>query len=134
MRRLNSTEGIPRYGHAGFGNRSNNYIWTMRVHKGKLYIGTMDLTGSDLYCIADSESEAVPVNVLGFGNVANYGIRTMVSDDYLYLGTANPFNISTYSGETLLTVKPEVGLYLDPGYLIDLNAVGGWELIRLDVE
>lgn len=134
MRWSDSTGGIPKYGHAGFGNRSNNYAWTMSVHKGKLYIGTMDLVGADLYCIADSESDAVPVNVLGFGNVANYGIRTMVSDDYLYLGMANPYNISTYSGEALLTVKPEMGSYLDPEYLTNLNAAGGWELIRLDVE
>jgi hypothetical protein len=134
MRQQNQAGGVPRYGHAGFGNRSNNYIWTMGVHKAKLYIGTMDMVGADLFCIADSESEAMPVNVLGFGNVANYGIRAMISDDYFYLGSANPYNISTYNGKGLLAAMPDLGFYLNPEYLTDLNGTGGWELIRLDVE
>jgi hypothetical protein len=42
---------------------------------------------------------------------AHYGIRTALSSDYLYLGTANPMNLETKPGE--------------------LN--GGWELYKLEV-
>ena len=130
----------PIYGPPGFGNTFNNYTWTMGVYRGSVYVGTMDwsyllheglatafpqlglpegttlpLTGSkfgaDLWRFGPKGGPAVPESLDGVGNYANYGIRTMVSDDALYLGSANPMNLMT----DLSDDKPE----------------GGWELLRL---
>jgi hypothetical protein len=48
--------------------------------------------GSDLYKTRDGETW-YPVTLTGFDDPGNYGFRVMVSiDDYLYVGTANPFD------------------------------------------
>jgi hypothetical protein len=52
------------------------------------------------------------VSLSGVGNISSYGVRTMVSDDALYLGMANPMNLLTDPNDDL----PE----------------GGWELIELN--
>ncbi len=130
----------PLYGPSGFGNTFNNYTWTMSVYGGSLYVGTMDWSyilaeglvsafpelglpegtqlalvgnqfGADLWRFGPKGGAAVAESVDGVGNYANYGIRTMVSDDALYLGTANPMNLMTNPSDD----KPE----------------GGWELLRL---
>lgn len=133
--KMDSANRKPKYGHSGFGNWANNYMWTMAVYKGKLYLGTMDDLGADLYCFPNSDSEARPVNLLGLGNMANFGIRNMVSDDeYLYMGTANHYNLSTYTAEELLWVNPELEYFMNTDNLSGLNAAGGWELIRLEAE
>ncbi|MEW5804656.1 MAG: hypothetical protein AB1847_21410 [bacterium] len=67
--------------------------------------------GADLFCISSSDKPAIPESLTGVGNYTNYGIRTMISDDALYLGTANPMNLLTNPDDSL----PE----------------GGWELIKL---
>ncbi len=66
--------------------------------------------GADLFRFPDANSPALPESIAGAGNFANYGIRTMISDDFLYLGTANPMNL-----------------------LADLEGanLGGWELIKI---
>lgn len=131
----------PLWGPSGFCNFFNNYTWSMAVYNNQLYIGTMDWShlldhvvqdlmkifqmdymqneiqlpprsyGADLFRIPDSDSPAIPEYIDGVGNYTNYGIRTMVADDALYLGMANPMNLLTDRNDTL----PE----------------GGWELIRL---
>lgn len=57
---------------------------------------------------------AVAERIEGVGNYANYGIRTMVSDDALYLGSANPMNLMTdrsddrpEGGRELLRLTPK---------------------------
>jgi len=48
--------------------------------------------GADLYKTQDGV-HWYPVTLTGFGDVGNYGLRTMTSvGDYLYVGTANPFD------------------------------------------
>jgi len=121
----------PKYGLAGFNNVFNNYTWIMEVWNNALYVGTMDHSylvlgavgellppglqplldsipgvefGADLYRFDDSNSSAVAVSLDGLGNPMNYGIRTSVSSNPMYLGTANPMN---------------------------LNPDGGWQLIKL---
>jgi hypothetical protein len=48
--------------------------------------------GSDLYKSPDGV-RWYRVTLTGFGDVGNYGIRTMESvGDYLYVGTTNPFD------------------------------------------
>jgi hypothetical protein len=123
----------PLYGSAGFNNVFNNYTWTMSVFNNQLYVGTMDFAyllegidlgglsfdltdipgyspGADLYRFPSSSSPAIPESIEGVGNFSNYGVRTMISDDALYLGMANPINLLTN----------EQGAN-----------IGGWELIRL---
>jgi hypothetical protein len=58
--------------------------------------------GADLYCFPDCYSPAKLVDASGAGNPMNYGIRTMVADDALYLGSANPMNLSHYGGWELI--------------------------------
>jgi len=67
--------------------------------------------GADLYRFTSSNAPAVPVSLAGVGNYTNYGIRTMISSDSLYMGTSNPMNLLTDPDDD----KPE----------------GGWELRRL---
>ena len=117
----------PLRGPSGFGNAYNNYTWTMRVFDHQLYVGTMNSTmllealiptslyqscsrGANLFRFANADAPAIPEHLDGVGNDTNYGIRTMVSDDALYLGTANPMNMAQD----------------DQG-----KNIGGWELIKI---
>ncbi len=60
--------------------------------------------GADLFYFSSPSLPALPERIDGMGNYSNYGIRTMIASDALYLGMANPMN---------------------------LFPLGGWELIRL---
>jgi hypothetical protein len=129
--------GTPLWGSAGFGNMLNNYTWTMDVYGGSLYVGTMDFGylgrqgfgdlqdlldaigysfGADLFRIDSSSSPGVFESKDGVGNITNYGIRTMVADDALYLGTANPMNLNPQGGWELLRLRPR--------YALDLSTTG----------
>ncbi len=119
---MNAAARKPKYGHSGFGNRSNNYTWTMQVFNGKLYVGTMDELGANLYCFPDGESGAMPVNVFGLGNIANHGIGTMFADDeYLYMGTANRYNISSFMAEELISINPDFKFFEDTNHFSSLG-------------
>jgi hypothetical protein len=67
--------------------------------------------GADLLRFTSGAGPAEAVSTDGLGNPTNYGVRTMVSQEALYLGTANPMNLMT---------DPEGG-----------GPLGGWELVRL---
>ncbi len=58
--------------------------------------------GADLYSFEGSCSPAKAVSKNGMNNPMNYGLRTMVSDDALYIGTANPMNLHPYGGWELI--------------------------------
>lgn len=133
--------GPPLYGLAGFGNFFNTYTWTMAPFENQLFVGTFDwsylfpevlgifvylitgspppddlqlpsaMYGADLFRFRSTDLRALPVSISGVGNPTNYGIRTMLADDALYLGMANPMNLLT-----------------DPN---DKAPEGGWELVRL---
>ncbi|MGD8519012.1 MAG: hypothetical protein PVG54_18755 [Anaerolineae bacterium] len=112
----------------------------MRQCEGQLFVGTMDYSylfgeglplllalsglppdtvvplpdstnGADLYRFPAANTPAVPESLNGVDNARSYGVRTMVADDALYLGMANPMNLLT-----------------DPA---DDRPEGGWELLRL---
>jgi len=70
--------------------------------------------GADIYRFDDSTSFALPEAIAGIGNIANYGVRTMVADENLWIGTANPMN--------LLTDIPPIE---------DIEIDGGWEVIQM---
>jgi hypothetical protein len=131
---------VPKYGLAGINNFFNNYTWWMELYHGRLFIGTMDFlyvaggileeqgiilsdeiknfahqfSGADLYRFTSLDTPAIPVSISGVGNYTNYGVRTMVADDFLYIGTANAMNLMTDPSDD----KPE----------------GGWELLKLRIE
>ena len=136
----NGMNAEPLWGPSGLGNFYNNYTWTMDMFRGQLFVGTMDWSyllddglplllqflglppdtqlplpvgdhGADLYRFPFASSPARAESVNGVGNPTNYGIRTMLSADALYLGMANPMNLLTDPTDD----KPE----------------GGWELLRL---
>jgi len=113
----------PSIGPGGFGNFYNNYFWSVSIHDGWLYVGTMDYSlfthdaltayalpgnfggfvpyqkhGFDVWATPDGE-QWVPVTTDGLGNQYNWGARQMLSDgQHLWLGTANPFNLSPEGG------------------------------------
>ena len=120
---------VPLYGLAGFGNIFNNYTWIMQVWNNALYVGTMDhsylllggiagpdlpselqpfldgiVFGADLYRFDDATSSAVAVSLDGMGNPMNYGIRTALASNPMYLGTANPMNLNPDGGWELIKV------------------------------
>jgi hypothetical protein len=102
-------------------NSNNGYTWTMKVANGKLFMGTLDTSGADLWRI-DPSSTCTPVNGRcpakrengsGLGNSYMYGIRTMETSadgKNLYAGMATMSNLGTYGGWELraLTFGPFV--------------------------
>lgn len=82
--------------------------------------GTLEITielpppigaGADLFRFPAPDTIALPESIEGVGNYSNYGVRTMIADDKLYLGMANPMNLLTDPSDNV----PE----------------GGWELLSL---
>ncbi len=136
----NNLNQSPMWGLAGYNNFFNSYTWWMQAYNGELFFGTFDWSyllfellfdqygsiippqiiansrsfeGADLLRLHSSSDMPASVSLNGMGNYSNYGIRTMIPlGTYMYLGTANPFNLLT-----------------DP--INDPYGVtGGWELIR----
>ncbi len=75
--------------------------------------------GADLFRFPAPNALAVPESIEGVGNYSNYGVRTMIADDNLYLGMANPMNLLTdpndgvpEGGWELLSLSSPVELYL----------------------
>ncbi len=64
------------------------------------------IIGADLYRIMRSDGRARPESLDGVGNPMNYGIRTIVTDEMnMYLGTANPMNLSPDGGWELIQTE-----------------------------
>lgn len=107
---------------SGFNHWPNSYVWSMTVHDGWIYAGTFDqatvlasipdrlggmfsgnakemnpvealsFAGADLFKSPDGVTWYL-VTLNGFGDVGNYGFRTMKSvGSDLYIGTANPYD------------------------------------------
>ncbi len=66
----------------------------------------------------------LPVTLDGFNNADNYGIRNILSDDSLYVGTANPF-----SGLEVLKICPQVPATPEAVVGIEVMAVNKVALI-----
>jgi hypothetical protein len=149
----------PRFGISGFGNLFNNYTWAMRVHGGRLWVGTMDWS----YLVYDFASTALQ-EVLGeelelppdalppllqeyFECVRDAGtVATVFGGDLHYFPEdgrpAYPESISGIGNYTSYGVRNLVsapsGLYAgmaNPMNLLtdttDDVPEGGWEVIRL---
>jgi len=61
-----------------------------------------EFLGADLFRFPSTEHCAVPESINGVGNYSSYGIRTMLADDCLYLGMANPMNLFPKGGWELI--------------------------------
>ena len=120
----------PTLGAPGFGNHYNNYTWSMAVHDGWLYVGTMDYSyflvdalsvyglpaqfpgmvpfqqhGFDIWATKDGQSWS-PVTTNGLGSKFNWGARQMTVDgEHLWLGTANPWNLNPQGGWELWSAE-----------------------------
>ena len=133
----------PLFGGPGFNNFLNNYTWTMAVHEGRLWVGTMDvggllaygtslltsdlpaleqaivdvlastLIGADLWFFPGADSPAIPESLNGAGNPANYGFRTMETD-------GERLWVGTANPMNLLTGEAD-----------RTEGKGGWELLSI---
>lgn len=116
---LQPTGWTPLYGPSGFGNRGNEYTWTMTEFDGHLFIGTYDASilqgpsaepeyGADLWRIDSSDSPAVNEDYSGMGDIRNYGIRALHALDDgsgVIVGLANPANLAPGGGWELRLLK-----------------------------
>ena len=116
---MTPTGWTPLYGPSGFGNRGNEYTWTMAVFDGHLFIGTYDASGlqgraaaaeagADLWRIDSSDSPAVNENYSGLGDTNNYGIRILHPLDDgsgVIAGMADAFNLAPGGGWELRLLK-----------------------------
>ena len=116
---MQPTGWTPLYGPSGFGNRSNEYTWTMTVFDGHLFIGTYDAStiqgssseeeyGADLWRIDSSDTPAVNEDYTGLGDFRNYGIRalhTLDDGSGVIVGLANPANLAPGGGWELRLLK-----------------------------
>ena len=112
----------------GFGELMNLYAWYMKEYDGKLYVGTQNTLGGEIWRSADGTSWECLVglkgnNPRGFQIVdLNYGIRTLtVFKGDLYAGTAvlpsvtvalKTKGIYDRSNMMILFDSPEVGLQI----------------------
>jgi len=116
---MQPTGWTPLYGPSGYGNRGNEYTWTMAVFDGHLFIGTYDASilqgssseeeyGADLWRIDSSDSPAVNEDYSGLGDFRNYGIRALHALDDgsgVVAGMANPANLAPGGGWELRLLK-----------------------------
>ena len=116
---MTPTGWTPLYGPSGYGNRGNEYTWTMEVFDGHLFIGTYDASsqqgpsaaaedGADLWRIDSSDSPAVNENYSGLGDINNNGIRILHALDDgsgLIAGMTNPYNLAPGGGWELRLLK-----------------------------
>jgi hypothetical protein len=142
----------PKYGHAGFNNPFNTYIWSMGVYDNKLFIGTFDW--SYLFYqglvdmairpsypeLADKLTDLAKIKAPFKDFPIQFG-----ADLYKFVNSNSPAkaesrdgvgNFSNYGVRTL--VGDETGLYVGTANAMNLLTdpyddlpEGGWELLRL---
>ncbi len=145
---------VPLMGPAGLGSAST-YVWSMACYRNSLYLGTLGTLigqkgmsigteaeflaatanplskgGAALLMLPSSRAGAfVPISESGLGNPCNYGVRTLVpTDDALFVGTANAYNLMGNPNDTLpdggwellkLTHQPSPAMDVDGDYIAD---------------
>ncbi|WP_444913790.1 hypothetical protein [Microbulbifer sp. TRSA007] len=64
-------------------------------------------SGAKLYRFLSPNQRAIPATINGVGNSANFGFRTMINHPtFMWLGTANPFNLNPDGGWELYRFAP----------------------------
>jgi len=152
MHRNRMPDPKPKYGHAGFNNPFNTYIWSMNVYDDKLFIGTFDW--SYLFYqglvdmairpsypeLADKLTDLAKIKAPFKDFPIQFG-----ADLYKFVNSNSPAkaesrdgvgNFSNYGVRTL--VGDETGLYVGTANAMNLLTdpyddlpEGGWELLRL---
>jgi hypothetical protein len=92
---------VPLYGSSGFGNKNNGYAWEMQVANGRLFVGTLDLAGADLWRFDSSKLPAVLEDGYGLGDLRNYGVRNMEASadgNTVYCGMSSYSNLRSDAG------------------------------------
>ena len=135
--------GTALWGEAGFGNKLNNYTWTMNVFKDILYVGTMDwgylldemLKSSDM----SSLEIALLLNKLGIDINAGADLWRIessagsgaIAEDLTGIGNYGSYGIRTMVSDAdhlYLGMANPMNLMTD---LTDDKPEGGWELIKM---
>jgi hypothetical protein len=152
MHRNRMPDPTPKYGHAGFNNPFNTYIWSMNVYDDKLFIGTfdwsylfyqglVDLAIRPSYPeLADKLTDLAKIKAPFKDFPIQFG-----ADLYKFVNSNSPAktesrdgvgNFSNYGVRTL--VGDETGLYVGTANAMNLLTdpyddlpEGGWELLRL---
>lgn len=107
---------------------SASYFWRFAEHQGELFIGTLDLLGSELPYNGNQTGadlwrttngvDFVTVDRGGLGNPAAYGIRTLLSTPIgLAVGTANPYGDLVSAGEQLGGLDVHIGTTAPGAYI-----------------
>jgi len=120
--------GGPSIIRGGFGELMNLYAWIMKEYNGKLYVGTQNIIGGEIWRTADGTTWECLVGPQGISPRGfriidvNWGIRTLtVFNENLYAGTASMPSVTVTfkmrgfynrTHEVKLFDSPEVGLQI----------------------
>jgi hypothetical protein len=152
MHRNRMPDPTPKYGHAGFNNPFNTYIWSMNVYDDKLFIGTFDWSylfyqglvdlaiRPSFPALADKLTELAKMKAPFKDFPIQFG-----ADLYKFINSNSAAkaeslsgvgNFSNYGVRTL--VGDQTGLYVGTANAMNMLAnpnddlpEGGWELLRL---
>ncbi|MGL4292257.1 MAG: T9SS type A sorting domain-containing protein [Bacteroidales bacterium] len=139
---LTSTGMTPLYGSSGFNNVMNNYCWSMNVYNDKLYIGTMDWTGSIFPRLEEMEQNNPDSKVIiDFLKTLGYGSKQLGFDLIRIDGPTQAGKVISRNGlneETQYGIRNMINidgtLYLGTANPYNVHDISGWELISMTEE
>lgn len=137
---MKSTGMTPLYGKSGFGDIMNNYCWSMNVYNEKLYIGTMDWTGS-IYPrleemligkVENAQQILDLLKLLGYasGQIGFDLLRIDGADQAAKVISRDGLGHQTQYGiRNMINIDGK--LYLGTANPYNVHDISGWELIEM---
>jgi hypothetical protein len=133
---------MPLFGYSGFNHPYNNYIWSMEVWDGRLWVGTMDwghtaAEGTDII-FRELLQRAVPFEVSAFFAAQSFG-----GDLFFFQSSQTPAvaestagvgNFTSYGIRNMLAADDRLFVGMANGSNLLTSPLlprGGWELIEL---
>ena len=108
----------------GFGQANNNAIWSLAVFNNKLYAGTRNPNGAQVWRSATGAGDWTKANQDGFGDIHNTAIPAMEGMNYLYTLTEN-----AVSGPEVFTMNTsDSWTQINPDAFGDSNNLTAWSL------